>query len=186
MRRLTAIALAALAAASATAATGCGGDSAPRPSGEAAALRQAARTHEYPSPATAADAVTGGWPSAVSAVEAFATAYINWSFATVTAQMRALAQASVGQARAATALAAAETAGDYELHHGGISNHGTVEAIAPLAHHPDQYVVVTREQTTATDSAAYQGLRPAWHLALATVTRLAGGQWVVSGWEPQS
>ena len=33
------------------------------------------------------------------------------------------------------ALAAAQTAGDYELQRGGIANSGTVEAVAPLAGH---------------------------------------------------
>ena len=60
---------------------------------------------------------------------------------------------------------------DYELQRGGIANSGTVEAVAPLPGRRDQYVVVTRERTTATDTTAYQGLRPAWHVALATVVR---------------
>jgi hypothetical protein len=45
---------------------------------------------------------------------------------------------------------------------------------------------VTREQTTATASTAYQGLRPAWHLTLATVAEVAAGRWVVSSWQPES
>ena len=100
--------------------------------------------------------------------------------------MRALSNGSVGQARAATALAAAETANDYELARGGVSNHGKVEAITRLAEHRNQYLVVTRELTTANDTTVYQGLRPAWHLALATVTRLPGRQWVLSGWQPET
>jgi hypothetical protein len=111
---------------------------------------------------------------------------MNWSAATVSSDMRWLAAASVGQARSAMQLAAADTAQDYELQRGGISNTGTVEAIAPMAGHPDQFVVVTRERTTATASSAYQGLQPAWHLTLATVVRLAPGVWVLSGWEPQT
>jgi hypothetical protein len=50
----------------------------------------------------------------------------------------------------------------------------------------DQYVVVTREQTSATNTTAYQGLSPAWHLTLATVSEVAAGKWVVSGWQPES
>ncbi len=57
---------------------------------------------------------------------------------------------------------------DYELKRGGIANSGTVEAVAPLPGRRDQYVVVTRELTTATATRAYQGLRPAWHVALAS------------------
>ena len=48
-----------------------------------------------------------------------------------------------------------------------------------------QYLVVTRELTTASNTTAYDGLRPAWHVALATVARI-GGAWVVSDWKPQS
>jgi hypothetical protein len=122
----------------------------------------------------------------VQAIREFATAYINWNAATVAARMRVLAAQSVGQARSAMALAAAQTAGDYELQQGGIANSGTVEAVAPLFGRPRQYVVATRETTTSADTDAYQGLRPAWHLTLATVTRLASGQWVLSGWQPEN
>jgi ABC-type uncharacterized transport system ATPase subunit len=100
--------------------------------------------------------------------------------------MGALAVRSIGQARAATQLAAAQTADDYELKRGGIANNGTVEAVAPLSAGHGQYVVVTRELTTATSTTAYQGLQPAWHVAIATVSEVAPGWWVVSGWQPQS
>src|SRR5207302_6128116 len=85
-----------------------------------------------------------------TAVRAFATAYINWTAADVSQRMRALATQSVGQARSAVELMAARTAGDYELQQGGIANHGTVEAIAPLPGGVDRggYLVVTRETTT--------------------------------------
>ncbi len=84
------------------------------------------------------------------------------------------------------ALAAAQTADDYELRRGGIANHGVVEAVAPLPERRDQYVVVTLESTSATNTSAYRGLRPAWHVALATVTEQAPGEWVVSGWQPEN
>jgi hypothetical protein len=83
-------------------------------------------------------------------------------------------------------LAAAETADDYELRRGGIANNGAVEAVSPLSGQRDQYVVVTRESTTATNTTAYQGLSPAWHVALATVQQLPGGGWVLSGWQPEN
>ena len=119
-------------------------------------------------------------------MSAFATAYINWTAATVAADMRMLASESVGQARSAMQLAAAETAHDYELQNGGVANSGKVEAVAPLAGSGDGYVVVTKEQTTAADTTAYEGLQPAWHVALATVARAGVAGWVVSGWQPQS
>ena len=121
-------------------------------------LARAEATHEYPSPPPARQTADRAAPTAVQAIRNFATAYINWTAQTVAADMRSLATQSIGQARSAMALAAAETADDYELERGGIANQGTVEAVAPLARHPDQYVVVTLESTTATNTTAYQGL----------------------------
>ncbi len=57
----------------------------------------------------------------------------------MTARLRALAALSVGQARAAMTLAASQTATDYELRRGGVANHGTVEAVAPLGHQTHRY-----------------------------------------------
>ena len=164
---------------------GCGlGSRAPNHAPAAVARAQA--THEYPSPPPARARVAGGAGSGAGAVEAFASAYINWSAGTVSADMRALAARSIGEARSAVQLAAVQTAGDYELQRGGISNSGVVEAVAPLRGHSGEYVVVTRELTTATATTAYQGLAPAWHVTVATVTELAPGEWVVSGWQPES
>jgi hypothetical protein len=150
------------------------------------ALAQAQATHEYPSPRPKPETATAGSTSPIQAIHAFVNAYINWTAQTVAGDMRTLAAASVGQARSAMVLAAAGTAGDYELQRGGIANHGSVEAVAPLPGHHDQYVVVTLESTTATNTTAYQGLLPAWHVALATVTRQSPGEWVLSGWQPES
>jgi len=122
----------------------------------------------------------------VAAVRAFAAAYINWNAGSVAQVMASLAARSIGQARSAMALAAAQTAGDDELRNGGVANQGTVEAVAPRPGHPGQYVVVTLERTTASASSAYQGLAAAWHVALATVSEVGPRQWVVSGWQPMS
>jgi hypothetical protein len=148
-----------------------------------AKLAQAQAIHEYPSPPPPPQTATGATSTAVQAVRAFATGYINWTARTVAGEMASLAGRSVGQARAAMTLAAAQTADDYELQRGGIANHGTVEAVAPLPGH-NQYVVVTLESTSATNTTAYQGLRPAWHVALATTTELPGAGWVLSAWQP--
>ena len=174
MRRLALLALVVLA--------GCGSGAHTATDSKLAIARA---THEYPSPKPPREAVRGALPTAAQAIGAFATAYINWTADTVAGKMRALASQSVGQARSALQLAAAQTASDYELQRGGIANSGTVEAVAPLPGARDQYVVVTREATTATNTTAYDGLRPAWHVALATVARV-GGAWAVSGWQPQS
>jgi len=130
------------------------------------ALARAQATHEYPSP-PARQSAGGGTTTPARAVAEYASAYINWTAATVSSDMGELAARSVGQARSAAALAAAQTANDYELQRGGIANSGEVEAIAPISGKPGQYVVVTRELTTATNTTAYQGLAPAWHVALA-------------------
>lgn len=151
----------------------------------AARIAVAQRTHEYPSPKPPPQTAASGATSAEAAIRAFAVTYINWSADTVAAEMRSLASGSVGQARSAMQLAAAQTVSDYQLQQAGISNSGTVEAVAPLAGAADEYVVVTREATAAADTTAYQGLRPAWHVTIATVARLASGAWVVSGWQPE-
>ena len=150
------------------------------------ALARAQATHEYPSPPPPPQTATRAAPTAVQAIRSFVTAYINWNAQTVSGDMRSLASRSVGQARAAMTLAAAQTAGDYELERGGIANSGAVEAVAPLSGRGDRYVVVTRESTTASNTTAYQGLAPAWHVALATVQQLPGGRWALSDWQPES
>ncbi|MBV8430742.1 MAG: hypothetical protein JO244_06245 [Solirubrobacterales bacterium] len=154
----------------------------PRPS----PLAAAERTHEYPAARAPVQRAAGGSTSAIAAVTAFAAAYINWNAQDVSQDLHDLAARSLGQARSALQLAAAQTASDYELQRGGIANQGTVEAVAPLTAGGDRYVVVTSELTTATATTAYQGLQPAWHVAIATVTEQGDGRWVVSGWQPES
>jgi hypothetical protein len=172
---------------SALAIGGCAGISGPPPATTTTTrVQQADATHEYRSAPAPVQRAEHPRPTAAQAIRAFAAIYTNWNAQTVTAHLRVLAAVSIGQARSAMQLAAAGTAHDYELRRGGIANNGTVEAVAPLPGSRNQYVVVTRERTTATNSSAYQGLRPAWHVTIATVSRTAAGQWVLSGWEPQS
>lgn len=167
---------------------GCAPLAAPaRTSTAGARVAQAQREHEYPAgaaPTRERAREPSGDPAA--AVHAFADAYINWTAATVTTRLRELARLSVGQARSAMTLAASETARDYELRRGGVANRGTVEAVTPLSARGHEYVVVTRELTTATATDAYRGLGPAWHVALATVTALPGGGWALSSWQPEN
>jgi hypothetical protein len=172
-------AIAATTAGSTTAGSAAAGSAA------AARVARADRTHEVPTPAPR-QAVIGGWPTPIQAVEVFTTAYINWTAADVSARLRALAEVSVGQARSAMSLAAGETAQDSELQRGGIANSGLVEAIGPVRGRDDEYAVVTRELTTATNRSAYRGLEPAWHVSLATVTPIRGGLWVLSDWQPEN
>ena len=149
-------------------------------------LARAQATHEYPPSREPRQRATGPSPSAITAIAIFATAYINWNADTVSGVMAALAARSIGQARSAMQLAAAHTATDYELKRGGVANSGEVRAIAPLAGSPNHFVVVTLERTTATNTNAYQGLQPAWHLTIATVTQVGAGKWVLSGWQPEN
>lgn len=174
--------------------TGCGGGASGSSSRRAPATRangalvQAAATHEYPSPAPPPEHAPG-MPSPVASIERFTSAYVNWNAWNVTQRLLGLARASVGQARSEMVLAAAETRSDTTLRQGGISNAGVVEAVAPRIGHPRQYLVVTRESTAAADSAAYQGLAPAWHLTLVTVVAFGPAwhrRWVVSGWQPEN
>lgn len=146
---------------------------------------QADRSHELPTPVPH-QRVIGGWRSPVQAVAVFANTYINWTAATISDRMQALAEVSVGQARSAVTLAAGQAARDTDLHRGGIANSGTVEAVALMPGTTRRYIVVTRERTTSTASSTYAGLAPAWHVTLATVTRVGGGLWVPSGWQPEN
>jgi hypothetical protein len=116
----------------------------------------------------------------------FSDVYINWTAATVATHLRLLAEASVGQARSAMALAAGQTGRDADLQRGGIANSGTVEAIAPVTGRHNVYAVVTLERTTATNNAAYRGLAPTWHVTLASVVRVERGLWTLSGWQPEN
>ena len=93
--RLLAAAIAVAALSGCSALSG-GSSSSPRPPSsreshgvQAARVRQAQRTHEYPGPLQHQSAGVGS-PSPVVAVEAFATAYINWTADTVSSRMRAL------------------------------------------------------------------------------------------------
>jgi hypothetical protein len=160
---------------------GCGPGAGTTPS----RVARAQANHEYRSAPPPRETAAGGAAQPTEAIRAFASAYVNWTADSVTADMRTLAAQSMGQARSAMELAAAETANDYELQRGGVANSGTVEAVAPLLGHLREYVVVTREVTTASETDAYQGLRPAWHITVATVTEQAPGRWIVSGWQPE-
>lgn len=172
----------------AASATATGGDPGAAGTPEArirSTVARAQRTHEIPTPAPAQQAL-GGWRSPVQAVQVFAQWYINWTADTVATHMHILAQAAIGQARSAMTLAAGQVAHDDSLTLGGIANSGTVEGIAPVAGENDVYAVITRERTTATHTNAYEGLRPAWHVTLATVTKVYGRLWTISQWQPEN
>jgi hypothetical protein len=150
-----------------------------------ATVARAQRSHEIPTPAPVEKAV-GGWRSPVQAVQVFAQWYINWTAGTVASHLHVLSQIAVGQARSAMTLAAGQVGHDSSIALGGIANSGTVEGIAPVTGERDVYAVITRERTVATQTNAYQGLRPGWHVTLATVTEIGGRLWTISGWQPEN
>jgi hypothetical protein len=131
-------------------------------------------------------ASSGFSPLAAEVVVAFADEYINWNSHTVSSVLQRLAAESIGQAHSAMELAEGETARDYELQRGGIVNSGQIEAVGPLTGSKDEFVVVTRERTTATGTTAYQGLQPAWHVIITRAVELSSGRWVVSLWQPET
>ncbi|HET9719224.1 MAG TPA: hypothetical protein VFP55_04020 [Solirubrobacteraceae bacterium] len=150
-------------------------------------VARATTSRELPTPPGVQSAP--GALSAAAAVTAFAEAYINWNYRDVAARMEMLARASIGQARSAMTLTAARTRTDPSLAEAGLSNRGTVEAVAPLTGGGGRYAVVTREVTQASRTTAYEGLAPSWHVALATVTVLGPPgrrRWVLSAWQPES
>jgi hypothetical protein len=172
-------------AAGARSSTAASSGAAPATSAIRATVAGAERTHEIPTPAPAEKAA-GGWRSPVQAVQVYAEWYINWTADTVATHLRVLAAIGVGRARSAMTLAAGEVAHDSSLKLGGIANSGTVEGIAPVTDERNVYAVVTRESTTATNTDAYQGLRPTWHVTLATVKPIPGRLWTISAWQPEN
>jgi hypothetical protein len=118
-----------------------------------------------------------------AALAHYAVLYVNWTAATLTADQRMLASLSTGQARAqalAEGMHPSPTVARY-----AVSNSGLVVAIAEgRGIERGRWAVVTDERTNG--YGPYQGLPATSHVTWATVARVAGGGWVVSGWYPGS
>ena len=136
-----------------------------------------------PSPPDTTAAPGAAAPSPQAALARYAGMYVNWTAGTLTADQRALASLSTGQARAqalAEGMHPSPTVARY-----AVSNSGSVVAIAEgRGNERGRWAVVTVEQTNG--YGPYQGLPATSHVAWATVARVAGGGWVVSGWYPGS
>lgn len=149
-------------------------------------LEEAQRTGEYPGDAEpeppGPEQALGDTPAA--AIEAFARTYTNWEASTLAGNFEKLAEAAVGQAAKDMSLAAQRSRSDYELQRGKIFNRGSVRSISVDREDPKRYVVVTLERS-GSDSGAYDGLRPAFHVTVAKVQQVADG-WTVSSWQPMS
>jgi hypothetical protein len=118
-----------------------------------------------------------------SALEHYASDYIDWTAATVGRVQEELAAISVGQARAEALQAAAAYGHDATLQQSRVANSGTVIAIAPgQGSEAGSWVVVTQETTTGTGD--YAGLPPTDHITYAQVEHTGSG-WIVSSWAPQ-
>jgi hypothetical protein len=122
-------------------------------------------------------------PGPAQALGSFAALYINWSYRTLSAQQRTLAAMSVGPARLAERQAAAASEGDTAIARGQIWNRGSVVSIAPETGTPEEWVVVTREETGG--NTQYEGLGASYHVTLARLASVPGG-YAVEEWLPQT
>jgi hypothetical protein len=118
-----------------------------------------------------------------AALARFAALSVNWTAGSLSADERQLASLSTGQARA-QALAESNHPAPAVARY-AVSNAGSVVAIAEgRGTERGRWAVVTVEQTIG--YGPYQGLPATSHVTWATVARVAGGGWVVSGWYPGS
>jgi hypothetical protein len=141
---------------------------------------------EPPAPAPRAPSAESPYrvkPTPTQALEAFAGLYINWSYRTLSAQQHTLAAVSVGPARLAERQAAAASEGDTAIARGQIWNRGSVVSVAPETGTPEEWVVVTREETGG--NTQYEGLGASYHVTLARLASVPGG-YAVQEWLPQT
>ena len=134
-------------------------------------------------PSPSAQAPNGVQTTPEKALERFASVYVNWTYRTLSENQRTLATMSVGAARLAEQQAAAQSQADSTIAAGHISNSGQLVSIAREVSRPEQWVIVTREQTGG--DSEYAGLKAAYHVTLAQLQSVPGG-WAVSQWLAQN
>jgi len=108
---------------------------------------------------------------------------MNWTWRTLAANERKLAALSVGPARLSEQQAAAAAIGDSTIAQSRVYNSGQIISIARSLTNPEQWVIVTREQTGG--NSQYDGLQASYHVTLAELAQLKNGGWTVSEWLPQ-
>jgi hypothetical protein len=138
-------------------------------------------TSPPPAPASRAPASVQSTPA--GAITQFATLYINWTWRTLAAHERDLAQLSVGSARLSEQQAAAAATGDSTIAQTRVYNKGQIVSIARSQTNPLRWVIVTREQTGG--NSQYDGLQASYHVTLAELAQLKSGGWAISAWLPQ-
>ncbi len=137
-----------------------------------------------PPPAPASQAPTRVRSTPAGAIAQFATLYMNWTWRTLAAHERELAALSVGAARLSEQQAAAAAVGDSTIAQSRVVNSGQIVSIARSLTNPEQWVIVTREQTGG--NSQYDGLGASYHVTLAELAQLNNGGWTVSQWLPQT
>jgi hypothetical protein len=139
--------------------------------------------HDGPGPGPTAGVPVGATQaSPAAALSRYAWLYVNWSWQTMPAHERQLADLSVGQAHA-QALAAAAVS-KVMLARYAVHNQGQVVALARgEGAERGRWAVITNEQTGG--DGPYEGLPATSHVTWAMVRREGPG-WVVSGWYPGS
>jgi hypothetical protein len=155
----------------------------PSPAGGPAAQQDPGEAPAPPPPSARSQAPNAPAATPVKAIERFALVYVNWSWRTLPAHLRALAAMSVGAARLAEQQAAAAAGRDSEITATHVYNRGQIASIAPSRTQSGEWVIVTREQTGG--NAQYDGLQPSWHVTLAQLVHLPTG-YAISQWLPQN
>lgn len=136
-----------------------------------------------PPPSPGPQAPADVQPTPTKALAAFAQLYVNWSYRTLSADERTLAEISVGAARLSERQAAASSQDDTTIAAGHIWNSGQVVSIAPDLTRAGAWVIVTHEQTGG--NTQYEGLGAAYHVTIARLANVPGG-YAVEEWLPQS
>ena len=165
--------------------TGCTNPDAPSTVGstESSSPQSPGEPAAPPPPSPGAQAPADVQPTPAKALQAFAQLYVNWSYRTLSADQRTLAEISVGAARLSERQAATSSRNDTTIAAGHIWNRGQLISIARDLTRAGAWVIVTHEQTGG--NTQYEGLPAAYHVTIAELASVHGG-YAVAEWLPQS